>query len=101
MILPVVTLNNPHHNTGIEHMTQIEIKQSKYGPHRFSNTSDEVDTNLPSPTHYQDNDISSDDSMSNTRKSSATHTRVCLLFSASDFNCCYGNRLRDQRVVVH
>lgn len=78
MILPIVTPNNAHHNSGIEHMTQIEIRQSKYGPHRYSGNSDEIDAAIsPSTTHHQGNDIDSEDNMSSTRKFSVTsHLRV-------------------------
>lgn len=82
VILPIVTVNNAHHNTGIEHMTQVEIKHSKYGPHRFSNSSDEVaDSNSPSSTtvQHKDNDSSSDDSTAITRKHSSTQRRVCYI----------------------
>ena len=79
VILPIVTVNNAHHNTGIEHMTQVEIKHSKYGPHRFSNSSDEVaDSNSPSNPHHHDNDVSSDASTPPARKNS-THLRVCYI----------------------
>ena len=81
VILPIVTVNNAHHNTGVEHMIQVEIKQSKYGPHRFSNSSDEVtDSNSPSSAaHHQDNDVSSDDNATTTRKLSSSHVRVCYI----------------------
>lgn len=93
VILPIITPNNVHRNTGIEHMTQIEIKQSKYGPHRYSNSSDDVDNNLPSTPSQKDNSVtSSSDDSPNTRKFSTTsHLRVCCLVQMTLY-CRYGNR---------
>ena len=90
VILPIVTVNNAHHNTGIEHMTQVEIKHSKYGPHRFSNSSDEVaDSNSPSNPHHHDNAVSSDASTPPARKNS-THLRVCYILMIRFF-CRFTN----------
>ena len=82
MILPdVTTPNNAHHNAEIEHMTQIEIKHSKYGPHRYSNIVDDVETILSSTADHHSNDIGSDSSISSTRKLSASHLKVSCLCS--------------------
>ena len=78
VILPDAnTPNNSHHSPGIEHMTQIEIKHSKYGPHRFSTSVDDDDTVLPSTPDHHGDDFKSDDSLSDGRKLSASHLRVC------------------------
>ena len=75
VILPdVTTPTNAHHN--IEHMTQIEIKHSKYGPHRYSNSIDELDPFLPSTGDHHGNDVRSDGSISSTRKLSTSHAKV-------------------------
>lgn len=83
VILPVETPNNAHHNTVIEHMTQIEIKQSKYGPHRYSTSSDDVDTIIQSTAHHiKGNDVSDNNSSPSSRRLS---TRVCMLFLVQKF----------------
>ena len=81
VILPdVTTPSNAHHIAGIEHMTQIEIKHSKYGPHRYSNSIDDVDPILPSYADHHSNDVGNDGSVSSTRKLSGSHHKVnCLL----------------------
>ena len=83
-------------------MTQIEIKHSKYGPHRFSDSVDDVEAVLPSTPDHHGDDVKND-SLSDGRTSSP-HLRVCGLLLCvlyvCDYNHCHGNRLKDQRVVV-
>lgn len=82
VILPdVTTPNNAHHNAGVEHMTKIEIRHSKYGPHRYSNSIDDVETILPSAADHHSNNVGSDGSISSTRKLSASHLKVSCLCS--------------------
>ena len=82
MILPdVSTPNNAHHNAGVEQMTQIEIKHSKYGPHRYSNSIDDVEAILPSTDDHHSNRIGSDSSISSARKLSTSHHKVSYLCS--------------------
>jgi len=56
VILPTAIPNNAHHNTEVEYMTQIEIKQSKYGPHRYSNNSDDMDRVIATHQHIDTTD---------------------------------------------
>lgn len=76
VILPTETPNNAHHdNTGVEHMTQIEIKQSKYGPHRYSTSSDDVDAVLT--TYYHGNTVNASGGSTSSEKKATASIKVC------------------------